>query len=324
MNTTPKTDECIKMLGEAKLVFASVYYNGKGYFNKDRIIDFQNRIMAMLDYRLMPFCVISMPDNADKDTAKANPILQNISNFDAFWYAMKNYQLVTGDDLRNEFWSVCPDLESIPKFLGVMNVKFDEVKHRYNTDIDTIKKQYNGLNERVKAGIISKQEADEMFWNIHFIADRYNFIMNYIGEIYRTFRKMVEPQQTGTNNNTVKPKPHFTRVFSETEQKKLHEGLTNGGFLPKGTIYSHFCHVFGGTAIPDSEMPFESLQWAGSIKELHYFITKHFPKQKNQWQTAVNCFLMDNKPINKNSLATAIDKYDNPPETSPVIDSLLN
>jgi hypothetical protein len=63
------------------------------------------------------------------------------------------------------------------------------------------------------------------------------------------------------NNNQPQPAPHFTRVFSETEQKKLYEGLTNDGFLPKGTIYSHFCHVFGGTAIPDNEKPFKPLQW---------------------------------------------------------------
>jgi hypothetical protein len=259
MNTTPKTDECIKMLGEAQIVFITTkLYINKGYYDKDSVIDFQNRIMAMLDYRLMPLGVISMPDNADKDTAKKNPILQNISNFDAFWYAMKHYQLVTADDLINEFWSICPDLESIPKFLDVMLVKFDEVSYGYDTDINTIKEQYNGLNEHVEAGIISEQEADKIFWNIHFIADRYNLKLNHISEIYRKFRKMAYPQQTGTNNDTVKPQPppHFTRHFTDDEQRKLYDGLTSGGFLPTGTIYSHFCHVFGGTAIPDSEMPF--------------------------------------------------------------------
>jgi hypothetical protein len=55
--------------------------------------------------------------------------------------------------------------------------------------------------------------------------------------------------------------PHFTRQFTPDEQKKLFDGLTNGGFLPKETIYSHFRYVFGGTAIPDNEKPFEPLQW---------------------------------------------------------------
>jgi len=54
---------------------------------------------------------------------------------------------------------------------------------------------------------------------------------------------------------------HFTRSFSAAEQKKLFEGLKNGGFLPQETICSHFYHVFGGTAIPDNETPFKPLQW---------------------------------------------------------------
>jgi hypothetical protein len=218
MNTMPKTDECIKMLGEAQFLFRPFCYSSKGFFEKDGIINFQNRIKAMLNYRLMPFGVITIPDNADKDTARKNPILQNIGDFDAFWYAMKNYQLVTADDLRNEFWSICPDLESISKFLDVMNVKFDGVNHKYDTDINQIKENYNGLNELVNAGKISEQEADDMFWNIHFIADRYNFIMCCIRKIYKTFREMVKPQQA----DTVQPQqpPYFTCQFTPDEQKK--------------------------------------------------------------------------------------------------------
>jgi hypothetical protein len=50
MNTTPKTDECINMLGEAQYIFSPLCYNNKEYFDKDQIIDFQNRIKAMLNY----------------------------------------------------------------------------------------------------------------------------------------------------------------------------------------------------------------------------------------------------------------------------------
>ena len=194
MNAIPKTEACIKMLSEAQMVFSPLLYRDISHFEKDRTLDFQNRIKAMFDYRLLPFGVITMPDNADKETAKANPVLKNINDFDAFWYAMNNYQLVTADDLSNEFWSICPDLESIPKFLDVLNVKFDDVNYRYDTDIKALKGQYECLNELAKAGTISEQDADEMLWNIHFLAKRYNFIMHYIGGIYGAFRKMVEPQ----------------------------------------------------------------------------------------------------------------------------------
>jgi hypothetical protein len=81
--------------------------------------------------------------------------------------------------------------------------------------------------------------------------------------------------------------------------------------------------MFGGTPVPDNEKPFERLLWGGTLKELNYFITRHFPRQKNQWETATRCFLINNTEINKHSLKNAIDKYDNPPETSTTIDNLL-
>jgi hypothetical protein len=39
----------------------------------------------------------------------------------------------------------------------------------------------------------------------------------------------------------------FTCLFTIDEQKRLSDGLTNAGYLPKETIYSHFCHVLGST-----------------------------------------------------------------------------
>jgi hypothetical protein len=63
------------------------------------------------------------------------------------------------------------------------------------------------------------------------------------------------------------PLPHFSRSFSRSEQKELFAGLTSGGFLPKTANFSHFCHVFGGTAIPDNEKPFKPLKWIQTNKK---------------------------------------------------------
>jgi hypothetical protein len=294
MNTTPKTDACIKMLGEAQLVFAPLFYNGKGHFDKDHIFDFQNRIIAMFDYRLFPFGVITIPDDADKETARANPILQNISNFDAFWYAMKHYQLITADDLKNEFWSICPDLESINSFLDVMNIKFDGVNCNYETDINVITERYSGLNEHVEAGIISKDEAYTVFWNISFIAERYNFRMDCIRDIYKTFRQMVQPQQSDTSTHAATQKLAIPdNILQKSQQAGFIENIT---------------------ACP--------MNWTGTIKELNYFINKYFPNVPAKWKKTVNTFVWNGTAISENSLKTAIDKYDTPPERAEIIDNL--
>jgi hypothetical protein len=194
---------------------------------------------------LTPFYIRTIPDNVDKETAKNNPILQDISNFDAFWYAMKSYQLVTADDLKNEFWSICTDLESINRFLDVMIVKFEEVNYRYDTDIKTIKDEYSGLNECVKDGIISDKEADEIFWNLHFIAERYNFIIEYIKEIYGTFRKMANTASTQrVPARTSQPQPMQSIIPDNILTK-----LEKQGFITK-----------------------EPLTWLGSKALLAYFV----------------------------------------------------
>ena len=202
MNTTPKTDACIKMLREAQMVFDAFNYNGITYFDKDVIMDWHNRIMAMMDYRLIPFVIYTMPDDDDKDTAKNSPILQHIRDFDHFWYAMKNYQLITSDCLRDEFWGLCPDLESITKYLDVMNVKFKDVNYRYETDINKLKDSYNGFNTLVEAGELSSTEAKDMLIHLHIMAKRYNFIMDCIYDVYKVFREMTNPQQNGSNPGT--------------------------------------------------------------------------------------------------------------------------
>jgi hypothetical protein len=66
---------------------------------------------------------------------------------------------------------------------------------------------------------------------------------------------------------------HYTCSFTTDEAKRLYEGLTNNGFLPKETIYSHFCYVFGGTAISDNEKPFKPLKWLKNKQLLRELLT---------------------------------------------------
>jgi|GEM_PF-5497481 hypothetical protein len=55
--------------------------------------------------------------------------------------------------------------------------------------------------------------------------------------------------------------PHLSIQLTDVEAKALYDGLISGGFMPKETIYSHFCRVFGGADIPDTELPFKPIKW---------------------------------------------------------------
>jgi len=189
MKTTPKTDECIGMLSEAQSVFN--HFIGNGYFDIKHYAAFLNRVNAVLKYRLLPNCIITIDNNVDKDKAKENELLKNVSDFDAFWYAMKNYQLVTITDLKNEFWELCPNIDNIQQFIDVMNKKFQGVNYLYDADIDKIKARFN-IIKFVENGEITNKEADEMFWNIYNISHKYNFVMERVRAMFKEFREIAQ------------------------------------------------------------------------------------------------------------------------------------
>jgi len=66
----------------------------------------------------------------------------------------------------------------------------------------------------------------------------------------------------------------------------------------------------------------QHLNWIATLKELNYFVNKHYTKEPNKWEKTINTFFWNNEKINKNSLLTAIDKYDNPPKSAETIDKL--
>jgi hypothetical protein len=121
---------------------------------------------------------------------------------------------------------------------------------------------------------------------------------------------------------------HFTRIFTELEQKKLFYGLTKGGYLPKETAYSHFCHVLGGEVIPDNESPFNPLKWEKSQSLLAYFVFNLFSETDgNFWNITAECFTVRGKRPNIGVMTTEQSKVKNkekdPPKGHEKIDDII-
>jgi hypothetical protein len=121
--------------------------------------------------------------------------------------------------------------------------------------------------------------------------------------------KNTKPKPTPKPNKTEETN-HFTRHFTPDEQKKLYDGLIDGRFISKETIYSHFCHVLG-ILIPDNEAPFEPLIWQKSVGLLAYCIDNLFSDTdgKNLWETTANCFLWKGKKPNKDTMKNTVSRY---------------
>jgi hypothetical protein len=121
---------------------------------------------------------------------------------------------------------------------------------------------------------------------------------------------------------------YFIRSFTSDEQNKLFDSLINAGFLPKETICSHFCHVFGGMAIPDNESPFNPLKWEKSQSLLAYFVFNLFSETDgNFWNITAECFTVRGKKPNIGVMTTEQSKVKNkekdPPKGHEKIDDII-
>jgi hypothetical protein len=208
-------------------------------------------------------------------------------------------------------------------FSGYLSAQVNMYKEAHRNSADSWKRsleaEFFSKHKEQESSLVKQSEAINEF----LISDEVSLLQSY-ADAYFEYVDSKASAAVSSKVEATKQPAHFTLQFATGEAQRLLENLIKGGFLPKGTAYSHFLYVFGCGAIPDKEMPFKPLQWTGTLKELHYFISKHLPKETNQWEKAVKCFCQNGKPINKNSLATALDKYDNPPESSTTIDNILN
>lgn len=88
------------------------------------------------------------------------------------------------------------------------------------------------------------------------IIECYKVIQSYYPEFIPKKQTKIKPELKS-----------FTLKFSSTEQKKLFNGLKDGGFIAENTNYYHFCAVFGNSPIPEKYKPFTPLVWAATNKK---------------------------------------------------------
>jgi hypothetical protein len=130
------------------------------------------------------------------------------------------------------------------------------------------------------------------------------------------------------NNKMPQLSTYFNRSFTADEQKNLFGGLIAYGFLPQETIYSHFCHVFGGTTVPDNEKPFEPLMWMKKQALFAYFVYQLFSETDVKfWDASTRCFTIRGREPNIGVMKTEQSKLKNeekdPPEGSDIIDKII-
>jgi len=82
-----------------------------------------------------------------------------------------------------------------------------------------------------------------------------------VSAIIDGYNDAVFENDTNDDITATPPPPNFTRVFSETEQKHLFDGLIDGDFLHKETDFSDFCRVFRTKDYKDDGKQLKRLKW---------------------------------------------------------------
>jgi hypothetical protein len=126
-------------------------------------------------------------------------------------------------------------------------------------------------------------------------------LMDYIGSIELAQKYIDELSKEEYIEQSKQPQPestnrHFTRHITPDGQNMIFERLTTR-YLPKDTNYSHLKFVFGGTAIPDKEKPFERLKWLRTKQLLRELLKgiKHTDTSIAELERQVPNFFVDKK-----------------------------
>lgn len=122
------------------------------------------------------------------------------------------------------------------------------------------------------------------------------------------------------NRKTIESKKsmNFSPIRNIDKIEELYAFL-NGSYLSEISDINHFYYVFG---IVDRCVDFKPLNWIKTLKDLNAFINRFYPNEPRKWEKAIYCFTCNGNHIKKKSLSTAIDRYDNNPESLIYFDDL--
>lgn len=286
MKLMVKTDKCVELLKEIQLglclycfnihcsdKFAGIikeadnkgeairqYYKDKS--GKDRFLTDEEAIQSVFDkddifcrlafLKALTFYVLSpMVKIADKHqqleyvkvcTVRdpyADVILDTVESFGEPIYVK---------DLEDEFMEVCPDMDSIGKYLSLALSKYDEVKlpcRKKRYSMDDLVFGDNGYSRHIRKaesiGLITKEEAETILVSIWQVIDRANTIFDWIAGMYAKIESLIP--SNGSYNANVQAAPdaqsaHFSvdltyigKIYNHISEDVIPNTVTNTMFL---------------------------------------------------------------------------------------------
>lgn len=229
----------------------------RSVFDKDDIFCRLAFLKALTFYVLSPMVKIADKDQQIeyvKDCTARDPyadvILDTVELFGEPIYVK---------DLEDEFMEVCPDMDSIGKYLLLALSMYDEIKLPYRSGIsmlDFVFKE-NDYSRHIRqaeaAGLITKQEAETILTSIWQVIERVNTIADWIMEMYAKIEALIPSD--GSNDASTQTSPnaqsvHFSVNKSYEEMQRILTALQQQGFVSANTEAKVFYYRLTGNGEP--------------------------------------------------------------------------
>lgn len=246
-------------------------------FDKDAVLYRLAFLKALTCYVLSPVYKIANKDE-QLDVVKSNTgqdqyadvILDTVESFGEPIYVK---------DLENEFMEVCPDMDSIGKYLPLALSKYDDINLPFRKGcsmLDFVFKENNYSRHIRKAesiGLITKEEAEMILVSIWQIIDRVNTVADWIMEMYAKIESWIPSDGSDDANvqmATNAQNTHFSVNKSYDEMQRILTALQQQGFISSDTTIETFYYRMTGQGGPTDD----KIKWIKKGKKRKDSISK--------------------------------------------------
>lgn len=200
MTATPKTDELIKMISEIETFISYINLPVKNEDQFHVLCRKADYYSILCRYRLLGSSNFEYKGNSSFKKFKgesmpiefSNFVDKHLPNLDKIILekVIKDYDSVTIEDLKQEFWNLIPSLSEIEKCISLIKIKFDNVFRKmpdpkYYDYFELI--QNKDIARRYK--IIKKSELEKFLLKISIIVEHLNSISDIIIKTYTSFSR---------------------------------------------------------------------------------------------------------------------------------------
>lgn len=247
MLSTPKADECFKMIESISLYLNIFYRNLCEGFNSSistpkesfaREIYWVKYIYLINKYRFLPTCNVTIPNREINDFKNASQeqregFLRGLikreklgeQDRDMFWDVFIKFNCYSISELKDEFWGITQDYKGIKDTYKILQIKYNEIIKQvpdkkcfdyYKLRDDARVKEW--LSKLLESKITTPKEFDLMLFNISQTSD--DLIMK-LSHIINTYKDLIKPQQ----------KADLTLILDNPKAKDYLQAGINAGLM---------------------------------------------------------------------------------------------